>query len=42
MPRDPLVLCGVLLTMLMLGLVAAWIPARKALAVDPIILLREE
>jgi predicted permease len=41
-PRDPLVLCGVLLTMLMLGLVAAWIPARKALAVDPIILLREE
>ena len=41
-PRDPLVLCGVLLTMLMLGLVAAWIPARKALTVDPIILLREE
>ena len=41
-PRDPLVLCGVVLTMLMLGLVAAWIPARKALAVDPIILLREE
>ena len=41
-PRDPLVLCGVLLTMLMLGLVAAWIPARKSLAVDPIILLREE
>jgi len=41
-PRDPFVLCGVVLTMLMLGLVAAWIPARKALAVDPIILLREE
>jgi predicted permease len=41
-PRDPLVLCGVVLTMFMLGLVAAWIPARKALAVDPIILLREE
>jgi predicted permease len=41
-PRDPLVLCGVVLTMLMLGLVSAWIPARKALAVDPIILLREE
>jgi ABC-type antimicrobial peptide transport system permease subunit len=24
------------------GLVAAWIPARHALAVDPMILLREE
>jgi ABC-type antimicrobial peptide transport system permease subunit len=28
--------------MLLLGLVAAWIPARRALAVDPLILLREE
>ncbi len=41
-PKDPMVLCGVVLTMLALGLVAAWIPAQKALAVDPIILLREE
>ncbi len=41
-PKDPLVLGGVVLTMLLLGLVAAWIPAQKALAVDPIILLREE
>jgi predicted permease len=40
--RDPVVLGGVLLTMLALGLVAAWIPARRALAVDPMILLREE
>ena len=30
-PRDPLVLCGVVLIMLLLGLVAAWIPARRAL-----------
>jgi ABC-type antimicrobial peptide transport system permease subunit len=30
------------LTMLALGLMAAWMPAQKALAVDPIILLREE
>jgi ABC-type antimicrobial peptide transport system permease subunit len=36
------VLAGVVLTMLVLGLVAAWIPAQKALAVDPMILLREE
>lgn len=41
-PNDPLVLGGVVLTMLLLGLAAAWIPAQKALAVDPIILLREE
>jgi predicted permease len=41
-PKDPLVLGGVVLTMLVLGLAAAWIPAQKALAVDPIILLREE
>jgi predicted permease len=41
-PRDPLVLCGVVLIMLLLGLVAAWIPAQRALAADPLMLLREE
>ena len=41
-PRDPLVLCGVVLAMLLLGLVATWIPAQRALSVDPLILLREE
>ena len=41
-PRDPLVLAGVVLAMLVLGLVATWIPAQRALAVDPMILLREE
>jgi len=41
-PKDPLVLGGVVLTMLALGLVAAWIPAQRALGVDPIILLRED
>ena len=41
-PRDPLVLGGAVLTMLLLGLVAAWIPARRALAIDPVVLLREE
>jgi predicted permease len=41
-PRDPLVSCGVVLTMLALGLVAAWIPAQRALTVEPVILLREE
>jgi predicted permease len=41
-PRDPLVLVGVVLAMSLLGLVATWIPARRALSVDPLILLREE
>jgi predicted permease len=41
-PRDPVVLSSVVLTMLLLGLTASWIPARRALAVDPMILLREE
>ena len=41
-PRDPLVLAGVVLAMLLLGLVATWIPALRALSVDPLILLREE
>jgi predicted permease len=41
-PRDPLVVAGVVLAMLSLGLMAAWIPARRALSVDPMILLREE
>jgi ABC-type antimicrobial peptide transport system permease subunit len=41
-PKDPLVLVGVTVAMLLLGLMAAWIPARRALAVDPLVLLREE
>jgi len=28
--------------MLVLGLVAAWIPAQKALGVNPVVLMREE
>jgi predicted permease len=41
-PRDPLVLAGVVLTMVLLGLLATWIPAQRALATDPLMLLREE
>jgi ABC-type antimicrobial peptide transport system permease subunit len=40
--RDPLVLAGVVVAMALLGLVATWIPARRALSVDPMMLLREE
>jgi ABC-type antimicrobial peptide transport system permease subunit len=41
-PKDPLVLGGVCLTMLLLGIAAALLPARRALAADPLVLLREE
>ena len=41
-PRDPVVLGGVVLAMALLGLLATWIPARRALSVNPLILLREE
>jgi len=41
-PRDPLVLAGVVFAMSLLGLLAAWIPAQRALSVEPTMLLREE
>jgi predicted permease len=41
-PRDPLVLAGVVVAMALLGLVATWIPAQRALSVNPMILLRED
>jgi predicted permease len=41
-PRDPLVLAGVVLAMALLGLLATWIPAQRALSIDPVILLREQ
>jgi ABC-type antimicrobial peptide transport system permease subunit len=41
-PRDPAVFGGVILTMPLLGLLAGCVPARRALAIDPAILLREE
>jgi predicted permease len=41
-PRDPVVLGGVVVAMALLGLVATWIPAQRALSVNPLVLLREE
>jgi len=41
-PRDPLVLVGVVAAMLLLGLLATWIPAQRALSLNPVTLLREE
>ena len=41
-PRDPMVLGGAVFAMALLGVVASAIPARRALAVDPSKLMREE
>jgi macrolide transport system ATP-binding/permease protein len=41
-PRDPIVLCGAVLAMLLLGVGATWAPAQRALNVDPTRLMREE
>ena len=41
-PRDPLVLTSVVCAMAMLGLVATWIPAQRAVSIDPLVLLRDE
>jgi len=41
-PRDPIVLAGVVVAMALFGLLATWIPARRAMSADPLRLLREE
>ena len=41
-PRDPMVVGGAVVTMVVLGVAAAAIPARRALGVDPSRLMREE
>ena len=41
-PRDPFVLTGVVVAMALVGLLASWIPAQRALSVNPLILMREE
>ena len=41
-PRDPVVLAAVVLAMALLGLLATWIPAQRALSISPLILMREE
>jgi ABC-type antimicrobial peptide transport system permease subunit len=41
-PSDPLVMIAVALTMAALGLLASALPARRALRVDPVVLLRDE
>ncbi|WP_109487292.1 ABC transporter permease [Occallatibacter savannae] len=41
-PRDPLVLLGAVASMVLIGLIATWIPARRALSINPAQLLRQD
>jgi predicted permease len=41
-PRDPFVLAAAVLAMLLLGVTATWLPAQRALNIDPSQLMREE
>jgi len=40
--RDPLTLAGIAAVIATAGLLACWLPARKASAVDPMVALRYE
>jgi ABC-type antimicrobial peptide transport system permease subunit len=41
-PYDPMTMGGVTVLLLLTGMVACWIPARRASQVDPLVALRYE
>jgi putative ABC transport system permease protein len=41
-PLDPVTFFGVLLLLLIVALIACWIPARRAVGIDPVQALREQ
>jgi putative ABC transport system permease protein len=41
-PHDPLTLFSVIVLLLLVGFLACWVPARRAMRVDPLVALRYE
>jgi putative ABC transport system permease protein len=41
-PIDPITYCGVALLLAGMSLIACWLPARRAMRVDPLVAIREE
>ena len=41
-PRDPVALSGAVLVLFTVGSAAAWLPARRASRIDPMVVLRQE
>jgi len=41
-PHDPLTLFSVVVLLLLVGFLACWVPARRAMRVDPLVALRYE